>query len=214
MPVDPGNLLLLAELAGKPVLGAPGCARSPKENGFDWVSTDCWQVCPSSLPTSPVWVLAGFDGDRLAAPAARPDCAAATGSVPNTGLRRIILAAGRGTRMGGPNKLMQEVGGKPMLATCIEAAKASDAWAVLGVTGHEAAASAALFDAHGVTHVHNADYRAGLSSSLRVGYSEPAPGCGWRDRAAGRHAAGDAGDDRSLIAAYDPVNGAGSWCPR
>ena len=37
MPVDPGNLLLLGEIDGKPVLGAPGCARSPKENGFDWV---------------------------------------------------------------------------------------------------------------------------------------------------------------------------------
>lgn len=37
MPVDPGNLLLLGRLRGKPVLGAPGCARSPKENGFDWV---------------------------------------------------------------------------------------------------------------------------------------------------------------------------------
>ncbi len=37
MPVDPGNLLLLGSLEGKPVLGAPGCARSPKENGFDWV---------------------------------------------------------------------------------------------------------------------------------------------------------------------------------
>jgi molybdenum cofactor cytidylyltransferase len=37
MPVDPGNLLLVGALADKPVLGAPGCARSPKENGFDWV---------------------------------------------------------------------------------------------------------------------------------------------------------------------------------
>ena len=37
MPVDPGNLLLLAELSGKPVIGAPGCARSPRENGFDWI---------------------------------------------------------------------------------------------------------------------------------------------------------------------------------
>ena len=37
MPVDPGNLLLYGELGGKPVIGAPGCARSPKENGFDWV---------------------------------------------------------------------------------------------------------------------------------------------------------------------------------
>ncbi|GAC1559466.1 MAG: hypothetical protein NVS2B5_22780 [Beijerinckiaceae bacterium] len=38
MPVDPGNLLLLGRSrSGKIVLGAPGCARSPKENGFDWV---------------------------------------------------------------------------------------------------------------------------------------------------------------------------------
>ena len=37
MPVDPGNLLLLGGLGPVPVIGAPGCARSPKENGFDWV---------------------------------------------------------------------------------------------------------------------------------------------------------------------------------
>ena len=37
MPVDPGNLLLIGERGGKPIVGAPGCARSPKENGFDWV---------------------------------------------------------------------------------------------------------------------------------------------------------------------------------
>ena len=32
MPVDPGNLLLIEAIGGKPVIGAPGCARSPKEN--------------------------------------------------------------------------------------------------------------------------------------------------------------------------------------
>jgi molybdenum cofactor cytidylyltransferase len=42
MPVDPGNLLLLGRVRQGstnpvPVIGAPGCARSPKENGFDWV---------------------------------------------------------------------------------------------------------------------------------------------------------------------------------
>ncbi|VFU08157.1 Molybdenum cofactor cytidylyltransferase [Methylocella tundrae] len=40
MPVDPGNLLLIGHLPGlppKPIIGAPGCARSPKENGFDFV---------------------------------------------------------------------------------------------------------------------------------------------------------------------------------
>jgi len=37
VPVDPGNLLLLAYLGGVPVLGAPGCARSRKTNVVDWV---------------------------------------------------------------------------------------------------------------------------------------------------------------------------------
>lgn len=37
MPVDPGNLLLVGAYGPVPVIGAPGCARSPKENGFDWV---------------------------------------------------------------------------------------------------------------------------------------------------------------------------------
>lgn len=37
MPVDPGNLLFLGDLRGKPVIGLPGCARSPALNGADWV---------------------------------------------------------------------------------------------------------------------------------------------------------------------------------
>ncbi len=36
-PVDPGNLLMLGDLDGIPVLGAPGCARSRKLNVIDWV---------------------------------------------------------------------------------------------------------------------------------------------------------------------------------
>ena len=37
MPVDPGNLLFLGEIAGEAVIGLPGCARSPALNGADWV---------------------------------------------------------------------------------------------------------------------------------------------------------------------------------
>jgi molybdenum cofactor cytidylyltransferase len=37
MPVDPGNLLILGQIGAARVLGLPGCARSPKLNGFDWV---------------------------------------------------------------------------------------------------------------------------------------------------------------------------------
>jgi molybdenum cofactor cytidylyltransferase len=37
MPVDPGNLLFFGQLDAKPVIGLPGCARSPALNGADWV---------------------------------------------------------------------------------------------------------------------------------------------------------------------------------
>ncbi|WP_439533952.1 molybdopterin-binding protein [Polymorphobacter sp.] len=37
MPVDPGNMLVLGHLDGRPVIGLPGCARSPRRNGFDIV---------------------------------------------------------------------------------------------------------------------------------------------------------------------------------
>ena len=37
MPVDPGNLLFLGTLGRRPVIGLPGCARSPALNGADWV---------------------------------------------------------------------------------------------------------------------------------------------------------------------------------
>nr|WP_255731947.1 molybdopterin-binding protein [Ruegeria sp. Ofav3-42] len=37
MPVDPGNLLFLGSHDSRPVIGLPGCARSPALNGADWV---------------------------------------------------------------------------------------------------------------------------------------------------------------------------------
>jgi molybdenum cofactor cytidylyltransferase len=37
MPVDPGNLLFHGSLGPRPVIGLPGCARSPALNGADWV---------------------------------------------------------------------------------------------------------------------------------------------------------------------------------
>ena len=37
MPVDPGNLLLLASLNKKFIIGMPGCARSPSLNGLDLI---------------------------------------------------------------------------------------------------------------------------------------------------------------------------------
>lgn len=37
MPVDPGNLLFLGDIGATPVIGLPGCVRSPALNGADFV---------------------------------------------------------------------------------------------------------------------------------------------------------------------------------
>jgi molybdenum cofactor cytidylyltransferase len=81
----------------------------------------------------------------------------------------IVLAAGRSTRMGGANKLLAEVGGKPMVRRVVEAALASRARPVVVVTGHQAAGVAAALAGLEVTFVDNPDYAVGLSSSLKAG---------------------------------------------
>jgi molybdenum cofactor cytidylyltransferase len=68
MPVDPGNLLLLAERQGLPIIGAPGCARSPKENGFDWVL----QRLLAGVPTGDADIRAMGVGGLLMEIASRP----------------------------------------------------------------------------------------------------------------------------------------------
>jgi len=37
MPVDPGNLLLLGKIGTVWVVNLPGCGRSPRPSGLDWV---------------------------------------------------------------------------------------------------------------------------------------------------------------------------------
>ncbi len=81
----------------------------------------------------------------------------------------IVLAAGRSTRMGAANKLLADVGGRPMVRRVVEAALASAASPVLVVTGHQEAEVREALAGLEVTFVHNPDYTKGLSSSLKAG---------------------------------------------
>ena len=81
----------------------------------------------------------------------------------------IVLAAGRSSRMGQQNKLLADIGGKPMVRHTVEAALASRAAPVVVVTGHMAAEVAAALDGLDVTLAANPDYATGLASSLKVG---------------------------------------------
>jgi molybdenum cofactor cytidylyltransferase len=165
MPVDPGNLLLIAQAQGRPVLGAPGCARSPKENGFDWVLMRLL----AGLEVSREDIIGMGVGGLLMEIVTRPQPREAPPAADGRRVGAIVLAAGRSTRMGGPNKLLAEIGGKPLVRFVAEQALASRATPVVVVTGHERAKVEAALTGLRVRFAYNPDYAAGLSTSLKVG---------------------------------------------
>ena len=68
MPVDPGNLLFIGRLGPRPVIGLPGCARSPALNGADWVLERV--IC--GLPAGPAEIAAMGVGGLLKEIPSRP----------------------------------------------------------------------------------------------------------------------------------------------
>jgi molybdenum cofactor cytidylyltransferase len=165
MPVDPGNLLLIGAAGGVPVLGAPGCARSPVENGFDWVLMRLL----AGLKVTRAELTAMGVGGLLMEIVTRPQPREKPASDSNRNVAAIILAAGRSTRMGGPNKLLAELGGKPLVRIVTEQALASKAREVIVVTGHQGDQIERALQGLGVKFVRNPDFAEGLSSSVKTG---------------------------------------------
>jgi molybdenum cofactor cytidylyltransferase len=81
----------------------------------------------------------------------------------------VLLAAGRSSRMGGPNKLMALFDGKPLVRRTAERVLASGVAGTVAVTGHQAGRVDAALAGLDLRVVHNADFAEGLSSSLRAG---------------------------------------------
>jgi molybdenum cofactor cytidylyltransferase len=170
MPVDPGNLILLGRLDGTPVLGLPGCARSPKENGFDWVL----QRLLAGIAVTREDIMRMGAGGLLAEIPSRPLPRAEVGSAAPTAPRRpriaaLILAAGQSRRMGEVNKLLIEIGGKPMVRRVAESVLASAASPVIAVLGHERDRVRAAFAGSKVSCIYNPDFADGISTSLKRG---------------------------------------------
>jgi molybdenum cofactor cytidylyltransferase len=165
MPVDPGNLLLIANAGGVPILGAPGCARSPVENGFDWVLT---RLLAGLKVTRSELMVMGVGG-LLMEIVTRPQPRANAEIDGNRNVAAIILAAGRSTRMGGPNKLLAELGGKTLVRIVTEQALASKAQSVIVVTGHQAEQVEKALQGLKVKFVRNPNFAEGLASSVKAG---------------------------------------------
>ena len=165
MPVDPGNLMLIGYARGQPILGAPGCARSPKENGFDWILLRLL----AGIPVSREDVTGLGVGGLLMEIVTRPQPRAEPELEKAQRIAAVVLAAGRSTRMGGPNKLLAEIGGRPLVRIAVEEALASRSRPVIVVTGHQRDKVEAALEGLDVQRVHNPDFADGLSTSVRAG---------------------------------------------
>jgi molybdenum cofactor cytidylyltransferase len=166
MPVDPGNLLLLARLGNADVVGLPGCARSPKLNGFDFV---LWRL-GAGLQVNHEQIsgmgMGGLLGEIAVRPQPRDEPPPEMPRAPK--IPAIVLAAGASSRMGS-NKLLAEIDGVPMIGRVVQATKASAAEPVVVVTGREHDKVRDALAGRSVEFVHNPDYQSGLSSSLKRG---------------------------------------------
>ena len=211
MPVDPGNLLLLGHVGERAVLGLPGCARSPKLNGFDWVLGRL----VAGLPVGPAEIMRMGAGGLLAEipsrplprAEAKPPASQKNQTPPGVRIGALLLAAGQSRRMGGPNKLLEEIEGLPMAVRVAQRLLASRARPIVAVLGNKADEIDAALGKLPIERVRNPDFAEGLSTSLKRGIAalpadlDGALVClGDMPLVTGRHI------DR-LIAAFNPLEG-------
>ncbi|MDX1580854.1 MAG: molybdopterin-binding/glycosyltransferase family 2 protein, partial [Alphaproteobacteria bacterium] len=177
MPVDPGNLILIGHTGPAPVVGLPGCARSPKINGIDWVL----QRLGAGLPCGGNEIMRMGAGGLLKDVGSRPmprDEAAsakpAAAMAPR--IAAIIMAAGTSSRMG-ENKLLLKLEGEALIHRVAQAAQASKAEPVIVVTGRDAEEIKAELSECAVSFTHNPDFADGMAGSLRTGLSAVPDSC-------------------------------------
>lgn len=172
MPVDPGNLLVLGRIGETYIVGAPGCARSPKENGFDWI---LHRILAGEKPGADEITGMGVGGLLMeieTRPRPRELSERRNASI---SVAIVVLAAGRASRMGegGAHKLLAEFDGVPLVRRSAMAAKGSQAQSVAVVTGYRRAEIETALSGLSLDLVVNADYASGMASSLVAGLSHP-----------------------------------------
>lgn len=178
LPVDPGNLLMLSHIDEMPVIGMPGCARSIKMNGFDWIL----HLLLADLRIDAAEIADMAAGGLLMEIVSRPlpRRMVERRQISNATIGGVILAAGQSQRMGAQNKLLAEIDGVPIIRRTAQALLDGGLNDLVIVTGHEHRLVAAALDDLPVTCIYNDDYQSGQASSVA---------CGVRHHQNGSHAA-------------------------
>ena len=169
MPVDPGNLLFIGYIGESPIIGMPGCARSSKLNGFDWV---LWRLL-ADVPVTARDIMLMGSGGLLKEISERGQLRQLGNSEISIAREQkiigLLLAAGSSKRMGNKNKLLSEINGTKMIVHVAEQIKKSKINQIIVVTGYEAAQIQSSLK-HLITNfVHNPKHNSGLSTSVKIG---------------------------------------------
>ena len=165
MPVDPGNLLVIGHLGEVPVIGAPGCARSPKENGFDYVLNRLL----ANIPVTPQDITGMGVGGLLMEIPSRPQPREAAKAVRKINVAALVLAAGQSRRSGPSHKLRATFSGVPLLRRTCETVMEAGFSKALVVLGFEHETFAAQLASLPVETIVNPLFADGLSTSLQAG---------------------------------------------
>jgi molybdenum cofactor cytidylyltransferase len=172
MPVDPGNLLFLGDLAGRPVIGLPGCARSPKLNGADWVI----ERVACGIDPSAEDIAAMAVGGLLKEIPSRPEPRAGGAEAGRRPVvSALVLAAGQSRRMGGRDKLVEPVDGVPLLRHVVGALAASLADEIVVVLPPEPGGRLAALAGLDVRTVTNPRAAEGMGTSIAAGVTALRP---------------------------------------
>jgi len=166
LAVDPGNLLLIGQIESTTIIGMPGCARSPKLNGFDWIL----QLLMANIPINKEELADMGAGGLLMEIASRPLPRALAKSVKKREkkIMGVILAAGNSTRMGQDNKLLKNIGGASLVRnTAIEMLK-SDIDSCSIVLGYQSDKVAAAIKDLNISLILNPLWEEGQASSLKA----------------------------------------------
>ena len=205
MPVDPGNLICLCSIGDRPALVLPGCARSPRLNGIDWVLARLFAGLTVDGAVIAGMGMGGLLQDHGHRPLPRAQAVAApvAGSIAG-----IVLAAGRSSRMAPHNKLLvRDAEGRAMVARVVDNLLTSTARPVLVVLGHRALEVRAALQDRPVQFVTALDFEAGLAASLRAGIAAVPPGASAALVCLGDMPLVTGGIMQQVIAAYAPDAG-------
>jgi molybdenum cofactor cytidylyltransferase len=169
MPVDPGNLTLVGRLGEAWVFGLPGSARSPRAHGFDLLL----RRVAAGLDITGDDIRRMAMGGVLKEPLVRPARAVDLDQPLRIGA--VVLAAGKSSRMGDRNKLLEVIDGTPIVVRTLEMLQGSRVDEIVLVTGHDANKIKEITGSLNVTTAANPDYAEGLSTSLRAGLAALGP---------------------------------------